>query len=35
MTSPVTFTQQDRIGILRIDNPPVNALSVALVIHCA
>jgi hypothetical protein len=27
MISPVTFTQQDRIGILRIDNPPVNAIS--------
>ena len=27
MVALVTFTQQDRIGILCIDNPPVNAIS--------
>src|SRR5262249_41186500 len=27
MTCPVTFTHQDRIGLLCIDNPPVNAMS--------
>jgi 3-hydroxyacyl-CoA dehydrogenase len=27
MTSPVTFSRQDRIGLLCIDNPPVNAIS--------
>ncbi len=26
-TSPVTYSLNDRIGIIRIDNPPVNALS--------
>jgi len=27
MTNPVTFERRGRIGLLRIDNPPVNALS--------
>jgi 3-hydroxyacyl-CoA dehydrogenase len=27
MTSPVTFSRRDRIGLLCIDNPPVNAMS--------
>jgi len=27
MTNPVTFERRGRIGVLRIDNPPVNALS--------
>ncbi|UUZ68792.1 enoyl-CoA hydratase/isomerase family protein [Polaromonas sp. P2-4] len=27
MTNPVTFEKRGRIGLLRIDNPPVNALS--------
>ena len=30
MSSPVTFMTQGRIGIARIDNPPVNALSHAV-----
>ena len=31
MTNPVTFERRGRIGLLRIDNPPVNALSPATV----
>jgi 3-hydroxyacyl-CoA dehydrogenase len=31
MTNPVTFQRRGRIGLLRIDNPPVNALSSATV----
>ena len=27
MTAPVTFSRQDRVGLLCIDNPPVNAIS--------
>ncbi|MCY1206833.1 Fatty acid oxidation complex subunit alpha [compost metagenome] len=27
MTSPITFTQEGRIGLILIDNPPVNAIS--------
>lgn len=30
-TSPVTLDRQDAIGILRIDNPPVNAISAAVI----
>ncbi len=31
MTSPVTFSRQGRIGLICIDNPPVNAISAAVV----
>lgn len=30
-TSPVSLQEQDAIGVLRIHNPPVNALSPAVV----
>ena len=30
MEKPVTYTVDDGVGIIRIDNPPVNALSHAV-----
>lgn len=30
MTSPVTFEREGRIGLIRIDNPPVNAISASV-----
>lgn len=30
VAAPVTFTKQDKVGFIRIDNPPVNALSQAV-----